>query len=70
MQDYPRTQILAEDVTQYETGCVVELRYETVGNPLPNVSEQDIIDVVKAFLAQQSNVAVTATRYQVTTSTV
>ncbi len=70
MQDYPRTQILAEDVTQYETGCVVEIRYETVGNPLLNVSEQDVIDAVKAFFAQQPNVSVSATRHQVTSSSV
>lgn len=68
MDQYPYVQILGEDVTQYETGCVVEIRYQSVGTEVAGVSEQDIVDVVKAFLAQQPNVAVTATRYGITVS--
>lgn len=67
---YPYVEIAARDVTQQEGGCVVEIRFTSDGPGAPAVTEQDVVDVVKAFFAQQSNVTATATRYEVTTTTV
>lgn len=67
---YPYVEIAARDVTETEGGCVVLVQYSADGPGAPDVSEQDVVDAVKAFFAGQPNVTVTATRYEVTTSTV
>jgi hypothetical protein len=66
--EYPYVQVVAHDVTNPEVSCAVTLRVESPGYPVPNVSEQDVVDALKALFAQQPNVSATATRFEVTTS--
>jgi hypothetical protein len=68
MADYPYVEITARDVTEAEGGIAILLRFEAEGAGVAGVSEQDVVDAVKAHLAQLPNVAVTAHRYEVTSS--
>ena len=68
--EYPYVQVVASDVTNPEVSCLVELRTDSPSFPIPNVSEQDVVDAVRDLFALQPNITVTATRYEVSTSTV
>lgn len=66
--NYPYVEIGARDVTATDGGCTVLIQVSADGPGAPDVSEQDVVDAVKAFFAQQPNVSVTATRYEVASS--
>lgn len=66
--DYPYVEITARDVTEPEGGVAILLRFEAEGPGVAGVSEQDVVDAVKAYLAQLPNVSATALRYKVTSS--
>lgn len=66
--EYPYVQITAVDVTNPEVGCSLQMRFDPPAFPIPGVTEQDVVDVVKDFFAQQPNISVTATRYEVASS--
>jgi hypothetical protein len=66
--NYPYVNILAYDVTDVEQRASVELRFAS--GSLPGVTEQDVVDAVKAVFAQMPNVTVAAMRYEVTSSAV
>ncbi|AMW11604.1 hypothetical protein A4E84_20165 [Streptomyces qaidamensis] len=65
---YPYVEIGASDVLQPEAACTVLLQFSTEGSGIAGVSEQDIVDAVKAHLAQLPNITVNAHRYEVTAS--
>lgn len=68
--DYPYVEIDARDVTETEGGCAVLVQFSAEGPGAPDVTEQDVVDAVKAFFAGLPNVTVSATRYEVTSSAV
>ena len=68
--DYPYVEIQAQDVTEAEGGCAVLIQVLPEGPGAPDVTEQDVVDAVKAFFAGLPNVSVTATRYEVASSIV
>jgi len=70
LMQFPYVEIGARDVTESEGGATILIQFSADGPGAPDVSEQDVVDAVKAFLAQQPNVAVTAMRYSVATTTV
>ncbi|MFF7452091.1 MULTISPECIES: hypothetical protein [unclassified Streptomyces] len=67
---YPYVEISARDVTEPEGGLAVLVQFQAEGPGVPGVTEQDVVDAVKAHFAGLPNVSVTATRYEVTSSTV
>jgi hypothetical protein len=68
--DYPYVEINARDVTEPEGGCAVLVQFQAEGPGVPGVTEQDVVETVKAFFAGQPNVTVSAIRYAVATSAV
>jgi hypothetical protein len=67
--DYPYVEVSAYDVTNVESRASVDIR---VGGEfsLPGVTQQDVVDAVKSAFASLPNVTVSATQYEVTSSTV
>lgn len=68
--EYPYVEVRAYDVTNPEVSCTVNVTVANPSLPIPDVSEQDVVDAVKAVFAQRPNIAVTANRYEVTFSPV
>lgn len=66
--DYPYTSVLGRDVTDPEARCSVEIRFNDIS--ISGLSEQDIVDAVRDRIAQEPNVSVTATRHEVTETSV
>ncbi|MFJ8054965.1 hypothetical protein [Streptomyces sp. NPDC096142] len=67
--DYPFVQVSAYDVTNIDSRASVALRFDGEFS-LPGVTEQDVIDAVKAAFSSLPNVTVSGTRYEVTSSSV
>lgn len=67
--EYPYVSIGAYDVTNVEARASVELHFGSEFT-LPGVTQQGVVDAVKALFSQQTNVTVNAVRYEVTSSTV
>lgn len=65
---YPYVEIGASDALEPEAACTVLLQFSTEGASIPGLSEQDVVDAVKAHLAQLPNVTVRAQRYEVTST--
>jgi hypothetical protein len=66
--EYPFVEVRAYDVTNPEVSCTVHMAVASASLPIPDVSEQDVVDVVKGLFSQQPNIAVSAYRYEVTAS--
>ncbi|MEU6535502.1 hypothetical protein [Streptomyces sp. NPDC047000] len=66
--DYPYVSVNAIDVTNVESRMSVELHFG--GESLPGVTQEDVVNAVKALFAQQPNVTVNALRFEVTASPV
>jgi hypothetical protein len=66
--DFPYVVVSAYDVTNVDDRSSVELRFG--GESLSGVSEQDVVDAVKAVFSAQPNVSVSALRYEVSSTAV
>jgi hypothetical protein len=67
--DYPYIEVSAYDVTNIESRAAVALRFDGEFS-LSGVTQQDVIDAVKAAFSSLPNVTVSATLSEVTSSPV
>ncbi|MFG2780834.1 hypothetical protein ACGFY7_23640 [Streptomyces prunicolor] len=67
--DYPFIEVSAYDVTNVDARASVQVRFDGEFS-LPGVTQQDVVDAVKAAFSSLPNVTVSATQYEVTSSTV